>query len=109
MRTLIRNIKELVGVDSTPQLRKQGKEMAQLETVKDAYLIIEDGIIKAVNVLKHHETTGVGSVAVDWLPARIVEANSVDIDGITGATVTSDAIKTAVEAALQVAGLDQAA
>ena len=46
MRTLIRNIKELVGVESTPQLRKQGKEMAQLETVKDAYLLIEDGIIK---------------------------------------------------------------
>ena len=32
MRTLVKNIKELVGVESTPQLRKQGKEMGQLET-----------------------------------------------------------------------------
>jgi uncharacterized protein with FMN-binding domain len=47
---------------------------------------------------------GVGAVAVDWLPGRIVEANSIDIDGITGATVTSDAIKSAVRTAL-----DQAA
>ena len=46
MRILIKNIKELVGVETSPKLRKQGKEMAQLETVKDAYLIIEDGIIK---------------------------------------------------------------
>ena len=33
MRTLIKNIKELVGVESTPQLKKQGKEMGMLETV----------------------------------------------------------------------------
>ena len=47
MRTLIKNIKELVGVEQTPQLRKQGKEMAVLQTVKDAYLVVEDGLIKA--------------------------------------------------------------
>ena len=47
MRTLIKNIKELVGVETTLQLRKQGKEMAELQTVKDAYLVVEDGIIKA--------------------------------------------------------------
>lgn len=47
MKTLIKNIKELVGVESNPQLRKQGKEMSVLATIKDAYLIVEDGIIKA--------------------------------------------------------------
>ena len=46
MRTLIKNIKELVGVETSPKLRKQGKEMAQLETVKDAYLLVEDGKLK---------------------------------------------------------------
>ncbi len=34
-------------MESTPQLRKQGKEMAQMETVKDAYLLVEDDKIKA--------------------------------------------------------------
>ena len=38
MRTLIKNIKELVGVETAPQLRKQGNEMSVLETIKDAYL-----------------------------------------------------------------------
>ena len=47
-----------------------------------------------------NETAGIGSNAIEQLPAKIVEANSADIDGISGATVTSDAIKTAVKAAL---------
>ena len=46
MRTLIKNIKELAGVEFTPRLRKQGKEMAELLSIKDAYLIVEDGLIK---------------------------------------------------------------
>ena len=42
MRTLIKNIKELVQVERQPKLRVCGKDMAQMETIKDAYLIIED-------------------------------------------------------------------
>ena len=48
MRTLITNIKELVQVEAgQPLARRQGKEMAQLQTIKDAYLLIEDDKIKA--------------------------------------------------------------
>ncbi len=48
MRTLIKNIKELVQVETAqPKLRAMGKEMAQMETVKNAYMIVEDGRIKA--------------------------------------------------------------
>ena len=47
MRTLIKNIKELVQVERQPKLRAQGAEMTQMETVKGAYLLVEDGIIKA--------------------------------------------------------------
>ena len=42
MRTLIKNIKELVQVEYQPKLRVCGKEMARMEIVKNAYLIIED-------------------------------------------------------------------
>ena len=42
MRTLIKNIKELVHVEHRPKLRVCGKDMAQMETIKNAYLIIED-------------------------------------------------------------------
>ncbi len=51
-----------------------------------------------------NETEGVGSRAIDQLPAKIVEANSTKVDGISGATVTSNAIKRAVKEALQEAG-----
>ena len=47
MKTLIKNIKELVQVEYRPKLRAQGKEMSQMETIKDAYLLIEDDKIKA--------------------------------------------------------------
>ena len=57
---------------------------------------LDGDTIVDVQVIEHSETVGVGAVAVDWLPGRIVEANSVDVDGITGATITSDAIKAGV-------------
>ena len=62
--------------------------------------------IYSVEVLKQNETQGIGSVAVEQLPGRIVESNSIMVDGITGATVTSNAIKTAIREALTKAGLD---
>lgn len=47
-----------------------------------------------------NETNGIGSKAIDELPAKIVEANSTDVDVIAGATVTSKAIIYAVNNAL---------
>ena len=41
-RVLIKNIKEIVQVEQQPQARVCGKEMSQLQTVKDAYLIVEN-------------------------------------------------------------------
>ena len=80
---------------------------------KNGPIVVEvtaDGdTITDVKVLEHSETQGVGSVAVDWMPGRIVEANSVDVDGVTGATITSDAIKTAVRRDLELAQSGEAA
>ena len=64
--------------------------------------------IYSVEVTENNETQGIGSLAVEQLPAKIVEAQSVEIDGIAGATMTSNAIKTAVAAALAEAGIDPA-
>jgi len=57
-------------------------------------------IVSVVAVGKD-ETQGIGSKAIDELPAKIVEANSTDIDGVSGATYTSNAIKEAVKKALE--------
>ncbi|MBQ6123454.1 MAG: flavocytochrome c [Clostridia bacterium] len=64
--------------------------------------------IYAVEVLQQNETPGIGSVAVEQLPGAIVAANSIAVDGIAGATVTSNAIKDAIKQALSDAGIDAA-
>ncbi len=46
MQTLIKNIKQIVGIDRTDRLRLQGREMSQIDTMSDAYLIVEDEKIK---------------------------------------------------------------
>jgi len=56
--------------------------------------------ITSVKVVSHSETEGVGTRAIDALPGRIVEADSVQVDGVSGATVTSEAIKAAVSRAI---------
>ncbi len=45
MKLLIKNIKELIQVEKSPKLKVAGREMANLETIKDAYLYIDDGKI----------------------------------------------------------------
>lgn len=59
-----------------------------------------------VVVTEQNETEGIGTEAVKQLPGNIVAANSILVDGITGATVTSDAIKDGVRSALESAGFD---
>ncbi len=65
--------------------------------------------IYQINVTKHDETEGIGTVAVDQLPVAIYEAQSLQVDAITGATLTSDGIKAAIRDALANAGIDAAA
>ncbi len=77
---------------------------------KNGYIVVEvtanSRKIYAVRVLESEETPGIGSVAVEQLPGRIVAANSINIDGISGATITSTAIKDAVRVVLFSAGFN---
>jgi len=45
MNILIKNIKELVQIEHEARIKVSGHEMANLETIKDAYLLISDGLI----------------------------------------------------------------
>ena len=47
------------------------------------------------------ETPGIGTNAIEQLPAKIIEANSTEVDVIAGATFTSNAIIEAVNNALE--------
>lgn len=63
-------------------------------------VVVDGDDIVSVEAVGDSETNGIGSNAIDQLPAKIVEADSTEVDGVSGATVTSNAIKEAVNAAL---------
>ena len=69
-------------------------------------LTIKDKTITKVEVDASHETNGIGSKAAETMPGAIVAANSLDVDGVSGATQTSKAIIEAATAALKEAGLE---
>lgn len=57
--------------------------------------------IVSVEAVGEKETQGVGSKAIEELPDKIEDADSTDVEGVSGATVTSNAIKEAVDKALK--------
>ena len=62
--------------------------------------------IDSVKVVEHSETAGISDGAIENIPAAIVENQSLAVDTVSGATVTSDAILKAVADAVAQAGGD---
>ena len=61
--------------------------------------------IESVTVKEHAETPGISDPALATIPGAIVEAQSVDVDAVAGATNTSNGIKLAVADAAAQAGI----
>lgn len=66
---------------------------------------VDEDSIKSVTVVSHHEDEEAAKAALETLPKAILEAQSADVDAISGATMTSDAIVSAVMNALGLAQL----
>lgn len=62
--------------------------------------------IDSVKVVEHSETAGISDGAIENIPAAIVENQSLAVDTVSGATITSDAILNAVADAVAQAGGD---
>ena len=73
-------------------------------------LTVEDGKITAAEVVGENETKGIGyePCADGTYADAIVAAQGVDFDSISGATVTSNAVKDATKKAMAAAGLIEA-
>lgn len=69
-------------------------------------LTLTDGAITGCTAEGKDETEGVGSQAIAKMPGEIAENGSIAVDGVSGATITSTAIKEAAAAALTAAGLN---
>ena len=68
-------------------------------------LSVKNDKITKVEIVGDKETAGVGSNAIEQLPAKIVEANSYEVDAVSGATITSTTIKKLTKEAMEKAGL----
>ncbi len=74
--------------------------------VKVTVSIDQAGTIKNIVADASGETPELGGVAAPEVAKSIVDGQSLDVDGMTGATETSDAVKQATKAALLKAGAD---
>ena len=63
-------------------------------------LSVKEGTITDAVITGDGETPTVGGAALDTLKEQVIAANGPEIDGVSGATVTSTAVKNAVSAAL---------
>lgn len=53
---------------------------------------VTDGKIAAIEVVEHSETEGVGTVALEKLPAEIIAAQGLGLDAVTGCTISSNGL-----------------
>ena len=78
MKLLVTNIAFLAGIQPTDKLRLEGKEMARLETIANAFLYVEDGRIHSYGAMSDLPTCNFpsdvqqidakgGSVLPSWL------------------------------------------
>ncbi|MDO5376708.1 MAG: FAD-dependent oxidoreductase [Clostridia bacterium] len=69
-------------------------------------MTVDDGAITGLAVVSHRETAGISDGAIERIPAAIVASQSLAVDTVAGATVTSEAILAAAEDCASQAGMD---
>ena len=69
-------------------------------------LTLTDNVITDCTAKGDEETSGIGSVVIEQFPGEVVEGNTINLDSISGATITSNAFVEAAKAALTEAGLN---
>lgn len=104
------------GSAKTDNKAGDSKEAAVGETTGEGTAAGHNGDLKAVVTfdgdkiskidLTHEETEGLGDKAADKLVEEIVANNSINVDTVSGATVTSTAVIEAVKAAIEASGRD---
>ena len=62
--------------------------------------------IKKIEIGKHGETPGISDAAIKKMPEQILKTQSLAVDTVSGATLTSNAILGAVASAVEQAGGD---
>jgi len=85
------------------QVWEDGTYQASAEGYNDDIVlevVIDGGEIIEINILEHEETPRFAEDAFDTVIPDIIEAQSADVDSVSGATATADAVIEAVKKAL---------
>ena len=90
---------EEVDINAVPDGTYQGSAEGFKSTIV-VEVVVEDGMIVAVEVLEHDETEAYFEDADPAIPDMIVGEQSLDVDTESGATASADGIVEAVRAAL---------
>ena len=100
------DIDALVGEEETYE-PADNQDIGKAQGMDDEIVVrvtVDDGKISQVEVLKQNETEGIGVPATEQLPEKFVGLDTEEainaVDGISGATITSNALKQAVVNAL---------
>lgn len=99
---------EAEDVDEEPEEEAE-EETRIVEGIGEGYggdIIVEVELgpgdeILAINIIEHNETDGFSDPAFEEIPDAILEAQSTDVDIVTGVTMTSEGIIEAVSSALE--------
>lgn len=67
---------------------------------------LDGSTIEEIAVISHAESEKCGSIAIKYFPLKMVAEQEVEIDAVSGATLTSEGIREAVKDALQAANID---
>lgn len=72
-----------------------------------AVTVVTDGArIYQIKIDEHKETENIGTEAINKLPAKIYQAQSLKVDAVSGATISSNGIKAAIINALDQGGVN---
>ncbi|HWQ50694.1 MAG TPA: FAD-dependent oxidoreductase, partial [Terriglobales bacterium] len=95
-----------VGTGSTVPMKAgtYSKEVTGMTNGLVVETTVGETLIEKVEVISHNETAGISDPAIEQIPAKIVELQSIKVDVVSGATRTSEGIIAAVSAALEEAG-----
>lgn len=98
-----------LAVADTTYTGKADSQIGGVDSVTVTVTLKDDGSLASVTIDQCNDTPGICELPCEQLPKQMVELNTINVDAVAGATMTSNAIKDAVKNALENGGVDTAA
>ncbi len=98
---------EARGEEAVSTVVEDGEYLTKAMGYKDWIYVtttFRDGEIVSCVLTSHEETMGIGNFGASRMPAKIAETGSLNVDTVSGSTISSNAVKQAVRKAIAEAG-----